>query len=326
MNSYTVALRIARSGPPKFGAESLVLQRRVREGGRKHCDRGRPGVSGGSVGPVRCAPGYLPATPAVPPARTTLWAKAHAPLGIPGGRVIWGIFFPQSCCRVNRKAPASRHMVMWWCQPAQSRLVLDTGCGSRTRPGPRRSSQSRPPPADRCAIWSRPRRPRAQGRVLGSVGQVVAGFTAIQVLAIDCPEDFTGLASLGCSDPLGAVTVGAWPLAAFGHRDLPPVIIRHCRGPLHITGPFLGQIPPLVHQRSVPGAHMGQKHSSLTVRDLPQRPVRQRRTAAGQSPHHRPRAIPLESAVAPATTTPPPPTGFPRCAAPGIAPAGPACR
>ena len=63
---------------------ALVLQRRIREGGRKRGDRGRPCVSGGSVGPVRCAPGHLPATPAVPPARTALWAKAHAPLGTPG--------------------------------------------------------------------------------------------------------------------------------------------------------------------------------------------------------------------------------------------------
>ena len=39
--------------------------------------------------------------------------------------------------------------------------VLDTGCGSRTRPAPRRSSQSRPP--FRYATLSLPRRPGSPG-------------------------------------------------------------------------------------------------------------------------------------------------------------------
>ena len=73
------------AGPLVFGIdEILVLQRRFMEGGRRCYGRGQCGVSRERIGPVRCAVGHLSAIAAVPPGRTALGAKAHAPLGAPG--------------------------------------------------------------------------------------------------------------------------------------------------------------------------------------------------------------------------------------------------
>ena len=65
-----------------------------------------------------------------------------------------------------------------------------------------------------------------QGSILGSVGQVVAGFAAVQVPAVDGPVDVAGLAPAGWTHPLGAELIGAGPLASLGHRYLPPGLRR----------------------------------------------------------------------------------------------------
>ena len=67
--------------------------------------------------------------------------------------------------------------------------------------------------------------------ILRSIGQVVAGFAAVPVPAVDGPVDFAGLAPAGRSHPLGAEKVAAWPLASLGHRNLTPGLLRqpwHC--------------------------------------------------------------------------------------------------
>ena len=65
-----------------------------------------------------------------------------------------------------------------------------------------------------------------QRSVLGSVGQVVAGFAAVQILAIDRPEDLARLALLGYPHSRCAVTVGTRSLAARRYRNLPPGLCR----------------------------------------------------------------------------------------------------
>ena len=70
------------------------------------------------------------------------------------GLVIRGIFFPPILLQAQQKSAAQQaegHVVI----PARS--VLVAGCGSRTRPAPRRSAQSRT--RSRYATGSRPRRP-----------------------------------------------------------------------------------------------------------------------------------------------------------------------
>ena len=55
---------------------------------------------------------------------------------------------------------------------------------------------------------------RLQGSVLGSVGQIVAGLTAVQVPAVAAPVDFAGLPPAGWPHPLGAEPVAAGTLAS----------------------------------------------------------------------------------------------------------------
>ena len=77
-----------------------------------------------------------------------------------------------------------------------------------------------------------------QGRVLGSVGQVVAGLAAVQVPAVDGPVDFARLPPAGWPRPLGAEPVAAGTLASLGHRYLPPGIPRQFIAAL-LHGPAL---------------------------------------------------------------------------------------
>ncbi len=77
------------------------------------------------------------------------------------GRVIRGIFFPKPVAGpAGRHPPADTGRCGGASRP-RACPVLDTGCGSHIRPGPRRLSQSRT--RFRCATWRRPRRPGSPG-------------------------------------------------------------------------------------------------------------------------------------------------------------------
>ena len=65
-----------------------------------------------------------------------------------------------------------------------------------------------------------------QWGILRSVGQVVAGFAAIQIPAVNGPVDFAGLPPAGWTNPLSAEPVAAGTLASLGHRYLPPGLLR----------------------------------------------------------------------------------------------------
>ena len=67
---------------------------------------------------------------------------------------------------------------------------------------------------------------RLQGSVLGSVGQIVAGLTAVQVTAVAAPVDFAGLPPAGWPHPLGAEHIAPRTLGSLRHRYLPPGLLR----------------------------------------------------------------------------------------------------
>ena len=70
---------------------------------------GRHGVSRGSVSPARCAVGHLPTIAATHPVPNRSRGSISRTTRYTWGRVIRGIFFPHSCCKLSRKAPPSRH-------------------------------------------------------------------------------------------------------------------------------------------------------------------------------------------------------------------------
>ena len=90
----------------------LVLQRRFMEGWPVAWER-RRGAWHGSAGPVRYYPESPPATAAVQRARTVPGAASPAPPGTLGAGLYGASFSPQACCRLSRKAPASRHRATW---------------------------------------------------------------------------------------------------------------------------------------------------------------------------------------------------------------------
>ena len=147
---------------------------------------------------VRCALGCPPAIAAVPGVRTVPGAAAHATPGTTWGRVIRGIFFPHSCCRLSRKAPA---------QQAQGDMVIPAGPSARlvfVQPhvalfGLEFGFNA----PSRLAHVSQ----RVQGSVPRGVGQVVAGFATVQIPPEYGPELLAGLPPPGRPDPLGVETV-----------------------------------------------------------------------------------------------------------------------
>ena len=92
--------------------QHLVLQRRFMEGWPVAGER-RRGAWHGSAGPVRYYPESPPATAAVQRARTVPGAASPAPPGTLGAGLYGASFPPQACCRLSRKAPASRHRATW---------------------------------------------------------------------------------------------------------------------------------------------------------------------------------------------------------------------
>ena len=99
-----------------------------------------------------------------------------------------------------------------------------------------------------------------QGSVLRSVGQVVAGFAAIQVLTIDCPERFTRLPLPRHPNPLSAEAVDTRPLASLRQLYLPPRFFRQGLAALGYGLPLLTQrlgfarLPPSLIGRLAPAS------------------------------------------------------------------------
>ena len=87
-----------------------------------------------------------------------------------------------------------------------------------------------------------------QGSVFRSVGQVVAGFAAVQVPAVDSPCLLARLALPGYPHSLGAEHIAPRPLASLGHCYLPPSLIRQL-----VTALLHGTTLP-VHQPGFAGA------------------------------------------------------------------------
>ena len=145
------------------------------------------------------------------------------------GLVIRGIFPPQACCRLSKKSPAQQaqgHVVM----PARpsAGLVLVQPHVALLRLKLRFYT---PPGASHvCQGLHR--------GILQSIGQVVAGFAAVQVPAVNGPVDFAGLPPACWTHPLSAEPVAAGILASSatvisrqassGNSSLRSSMVRRC--------------------------------------------------------------------------------------------------
>ena len=134
-------------------------------------------------------------------------------------RVIRGIFSPPFLLQVQQECPA---------QQAQGHVVMPA------LPKLRVSYSSNPTSLFSVSnsVSIRHREPPTYARVsnrsiLRSVGQVVAGFAAVQIPAVNGPVDFAGLPLAWLARTRWALKlVAAGTLASLGHRYLPPGILR----------------------------------------------------------------------------------------------------
>ena len=169
----------------------------------------RRGAFHGSAGPVRYCPAYPPATAATLQARTVPGAAFPAPPGRPPstrGQALRprdpGHLFPPSLLQAQQKSSAQQaqgHMVMpaspgaglVLVQPHVAFLRLELRFYTPT--GSSHVCQG------------------LQRGILRRIGQIVAGFAAVQIPAVNGPVDFAGLAPAGWTHPLGTEQVAAGP-------------------------------------------------------------------------------------------------------------------
>ena len=117
--------------------------------------------------------------------------------------MIRGIFFPPILLQGQQECPG---------QQAHGNVMMPAGPGARlvlVQPHVALFSLEfglNPPPGTAHAGQG------LQGSVFRSVGQIVAGLAAVQVPAVNCPEDFAGLPSARYPHPLGTEPVvrGPW--------------------------------------------------------------------------------------------------------------------
>ena len=184
-------LRTGVWNAPLLG-DALVLQRQFKEG----CAGMRAkllGVWHGSAWPAHYYPASPSATAAVQPARTVPGAAIPAPPGRPPftrGQALrprdpGHLFPPKPVAGSAEKLRPAGTGPRGDANPPRACPVLDTGCGSRTHPGPRRSSPSQTPFL--YATGSLPRMPGSPG---------------------ECPrERWTGSSGVHCRPGSG----GKWP-------------------------------------------------------------------------------------------------------------------
>ena len=170
----------------------------------------------GSVWPARCILASPPATAAVQPARTVPGAASPAPPGRPAVSCPGHLFPPKPVAGSGETLrPAG-------IGPRDD--AIPPRCGSPTRPAHvallRLELRFYAPPGATHVCQG------LQGRILRIVGQVVAGFAAVQVPAVNGPGDFAGLAPAGWTHPLRAEPAAAGTLASLGHRNLTPGLLR----------------------------------------------------------------------------------------------------
>ncbi len=97
-----------------------------------------------------------------------------------------------------------------------------------------------------------------QRGILQSVGQVVAGFAAVQVPAVNGPVDFAGLPPAGWTHPLSAEPLAAGTLASLSHGYLTPGLLRQFitallhSAPLPAHQPGFAGLPPALIDRVCP--------------------------------------------------------------------------
>ena len=154
----------------------------------------------GSVWPARCILASPPATAAVQPARTVPGAASPAPPGTPAVRDPRHLF-PPSLLQAQQERSA---------QQAQSDVVMP----ARPEPAPYSIRGAGlvlvQPHVALFRLKLRFYSPTGathvgqglQGSVLRSIGQVVAGFAAVQVPAVNGPVDVAGLPPAGWTHPL----------------------------------------------------------------------------------------------------------------------------
>ena len=208
-----------------------------------------------------------------------------------------GIFFPPSLLQAQQEGAG---------QQAHGDMVMPTGPGAGfvfvhahvALAGFARGCNGPPGP---CHIGQ-----RLERRLRGGVGQIVARFAAIQVLAVEDPTLRARLARGRSARPLGAEAVGAGALRALRHGHLLPRGGRQSQAALLDRVPLslpqfggAGAAPPLIRGVGPGGCLRPYGHLGAHVEDVLQSRRRQTVPAGGHHAEGRIRSHPVGLQMAP---------------------------
>ena len=203
----------------------------------------RASSGGEAAQPARCVAAYPPATAATPARRRTVpWrsiSRTTRYILADGCTAGPALRFPPK----PAAGPAGT------LHPAGTSLCGDASqpnCGSQYSSSPTSPFHQSRTPRFNEATWNRPRSVQGlqHGVTIRSVGQVVAGLAAVQVLRLGRrpSASWPGLPFRVTPHPLGAEHIAPRPLASLGHRYLtasPHPATRHCAAPWYDDCPSL---------------------------------------------------------------------------------------